>query len=191
MLNAERELAYLREAVPLIKNYLLSREPAWQLPGISGDAGQPFSMLSIGPILLMLSRLKARDLKGKALAELGEYEEKIFQNKIHNEISWKKKVGLDITSRARLWQAFLDDYHSDPQTAATSYSSAVAQRVILQLLWDELDDSGILVAPLQFMLQNMDAALRLIHLPGDFIWEHQLHSGFPKETFWYLYGKLI
>lgn len=190
MLNTEREMAYLREAVPILQHYLLSPDPAWQLPGIAGDAGQTLSMLTIGPLLFMLKRAKARGLSGDDLTELGGYEEQIFQIKIHNETIWKKKAGQDMTNRMRLWQKYLDEYRSDPRATAASYSNFIAQRVMLKLLWDELEVSGLLAAPLEFMLQSMDASLRLIFASGEFIWEPQLKTGFPSESFWYLYGKL-
>ncbi len=190
MSDANLELNYLYEAVPLLDRYLESKEVFWQLPGISSDPGQAFGALTVGVVLFMLKRLKARSLTDKEAAERDEYETRIFQSKLRNERSWMKKVGQDMTNRTRLWQSYLDEYRGDPVTSRNSYSHQVSQRVIMELLWEEQDQSSLLLAPLQFMLQTMDAVLKSIFVPGDFVWEEQLRSAFSKDTFWYLYGSL-
>jgi hypothetical protein len=42
----------------------------------------------------------------------------------------------------------------------------------------------------EFMLQSLDMALKIIFVEGDFVWESCLEKGFPRETFWYLYGMI-
>ncbi len=190
MSDANLELNYLYEAVPLLDRYLESKEVFWQLPGIARDPGQAFGALTVGVVLFMLKRLKARSLPDKVAAERDEYETRIFQSKLRNERSWMKKVGQDMTNRTRLWQTYLDEYRGDPVTSRNSYSHQVSQRVIMELLWEEQDQSSLLLAPLQFMLQTMDAVLKSIFVPGDFVWEEQLQPAFSKDTFWYLYGSL-
>jgi len=191
MLDAEHEMAYLREAVPLLKDYLLARDAAWQLPGVVGDGRQPYTMLTIGPLLFMLKRLKARKLTAYELEELGRFEEQIFQDKIHNENAWKKKAGQDMGSRLRLWQATWDEYQKDQQAVMAAYPTSIAQRVMLQLLWEEIEPAGLLAAPMQFTLQYLDVNLRMFFQPGDFIWEKVLQPAFPEETYWYLYGTMF
>jgi hypothetical protein len=190
MLNKDRELAYLRAAIPLLKDYLLSHDVAWQLPGIARDGEQPYSQLTLGPLLLILKRLKARGLTGTELEELGRYEEQIFQEKIHNESAWKKKAGQDMGSRMRLWQTAWEDYQKDQQSLVSAYPLVIAQRVMLQLLWDELEPAGLMATPLQFALQMADTNIKLFFQPGDFIWEPVLKPGFPEDTYWYLYGTM-
>jgi hypothetical protein len=190
MLNKDRELAYLRTAVPLLGKYLLARDAAWLLPGIAGDGGQPYTMLTLGPVLLILKRLKARGLGGSELEELGQYEEQIFQDKIHNENAWKKKAGQDTGSRLRLWQAAFDDYKKDPQAFVSAYPALVGQRVMLQLLLEELEPLGLLSTPMQFTLQMADTGMKLFFQPCPFIWEQELQRSFPEELYWYLYGNM-
>jgi hypothetical protein len=146
MLNKKLELDYLREAVPLLASYLLSKEAAFLLPGLSGRPELPFSQLTIGPLLLMLKRLKSRSLEGSALEELGQFEEQIFQLKIHNEAAWRRKAGQDLSNRARLWGATLEDARKEPRVFASAYANAAAQRVMIHLLWEEMETGGIHVA---------------------------------------------
>ena len=190
MLDAEHEMAYLREAVPLLKDYLLARDTAWQLPGVVGDGKQPYTMLTIGPLLFMLKRLKARKMATNELEELGKYEEQIFQEKIHNESAWKKKAGQDLGNRLRLWQATWDEYKKDQQAVVAAYPTAVAQRVMMQLLWEEIEPAGLLAVPMQFAMEYLDANMRMLFQYGDFIWEEALQPAFPEETYWYLYGTM-
>jgi hypothetical protein len=191
MLTVQRELAYLRAAVPLLKIYLQSSEPGMVLTEIAGDGGHPYSLLTLGPLLFILKRLKARRLTGETQDELGRYEEQIFQEKIHNESVWKKKAGQDLGSRIRMWQRTLDELNTDSMAITTSYPTAVDQRVIMQLLWEEIEMGGLLVAPLKFTLEYSDEMLRLFFHTGDFIWEEELKPAFPEETYWYLYGRVI
>jgi hypothetical protein len=101
-----------------------------------------------------------------------------------------KKVGQDLGIRMRQWGSYLDEYKKEPLTMISSYPHQISQRVILQALLDEQDPGNLLVAPLQFMLQTLDAALKVIFTPGDFIWEPALMAGFPKDMNWYLYGTI-
>ena len=103
---------------------------------------------------------------------------------------WMKKVGQDLGNRMRQWGAYLDEYHKDPLAMISSYPHQVSQRVILQALMDEQDPGNLLVAPLQFMLQTLDAAFKGYFNTGIFVWEPELMAGFPDETHWYLYGSL-
>ncbi len=190
MLDARHELIYLREAVPLLQNYLLGHDTAWQLPGVVGDGMQPYTLLTLGPLLFILKRLKARRLDTPDQEELGRYEEQIFQDKIHNEKAWKKKAGQDLSSRTRLWQQYLDEYKKDTQVVIAAYSTSVAQRVMLQLLGDEMEPVGLFAVPLQYTLDFLDVNLKMSFQPGDFIWEQELQSAFQEKTYWYLYGNL-
>ena len=62
MLNAELEINYLFEAVPLLDQYMGSKEVSWQLPGIAREPGYGFGALTIGVVLLMLKRLNLAPL---------------------------------------------------------------------------------------------------------------------------------
>jgi hypothetical protein len=190
VLDTKLELNYLYEAVPLLDKYLESKELFWQLPGIAREPGFAFGALTIGVVLLMLKRAKGRSLPEKLAAERGDYETRIFQSKIHNEKAWMKKVGQDFTNRARLWEKSLNEYRDDRIAAISSYPTQVSQRVIMQLLWEEQDSSSLLLTPLQFMIQTMDAALKQIFIPGAFIWDPELQPSFPEGTYWYLYGMM-
>jgi hypothetical protein len=189
-MDAKMELNYLYEAVPLLDRYLESKDAAWQLPGIAREPAYAFSQLTIGVVLFMLKRSKARELNEKQAAERDDYETRIFQSRIHNERAWMKKAGQDLGNRMRLWGGFLDGYHKDPQAMISTYPNQVSQRAILQSLWEEQDTGSLLIAPLQMMLQSLDAALKMIFEPGEFMWEPELVKGFPQDRYWFLYGSL-
>jgi hypothetical protein len=189
VLDTKMELNYLCEAVPLLDKYLESKDLFWQLPGIARDPGMAFETLTIGVVLFMLKRVKGRSLPEKLAAERDDYENRIFQSKIQNEKAWMKKVGQDF-NRAKLWEKFLNDYREDRVAAISSYPTHVSQRVIMQLLWEEQDSSNLLLTPLQFMIQTMDAVLKQIFIPGAFIWDPELQPAFPENTYWYLYGTM-
>ncbi|MBN2256550.1 MAG: hypothetical protein JW704_01850 [Anaerolineaceae bacterium] len=190
MLTSDIEINYLIEAVPLLDQYLNSKEFIWQLPGIARIPGLTFGSLTIGVVLFMLKRLKARSLSDKLETRSGDLEDRTFQAKIHNKISWMKKSGQDLNSRSRYWESFLNEYRDDPIAAVNRYPSQVSQRVIMQLLWEEQDPGSLYHSPLEFEIHHMDAILQADFLPGGFIWEDELQNAFPEDEFWYLYGRL-
>jgi predicted proteasome-type protease len=42
----------------------------------------------------------------------------------------------------------------------------------------------------QEALTQLDNMLRTKLISNDFIWDSELSVGFPREVYWYLYGKL-
>ena len=61
------------------------------------------------------------------------------------------------------------------------------QQVMLELLKTEVDQMPQAVTEL---LARLDAFLKTFLVSGDFLWEEELKDGFPKDTYWYLYGRL-
>ena len=86
----------------------------------------------------------------------------------------------------RLWSNYLTDYRQNPEGHADSYPHEVRYRVMLQLLMAEIH-----VQPSeQDSLSRLDSLLRANLTTGEFIWESDLQIGFPREVYWFLYGKL-
>jgi hypothetical protein len=176
MTSTEQDKAYLEAGIPELEAYLLSKELYWPISA----RGYSLPRLTIGGLLLAQARLEAR----------GEHIEshlpRLYGVRSKWRAAWETKAGREVGARMRLWSNYLADYRQNPEGHADAYPHEVRYRVMLHLLLAELP------APPaeQNVLTQLDGTLRARLSPGDFIWETDLEAGFPREVYWYLYGKL-
>jgi hypothetical protein len=176
MTSAEKDRAYLKAGIPELADYLLSGELYWPITA----RGYDLPRLTIGGILLAKTRLEARGERIEALmAQLDAVRSKW-------RAAWEAKAGREFQSRFVLWSNYLADYRHNPEGHTDAYPHEVSYRVILQLLLSELPAPP----PEREALFQLDGVLRSSFSPGDFIWETDLQSGFPREEYWFLFGKL-
>ena len=136
--------------------------------------------LTVGGILLAKTRLEARGERIEALVT--QLDTVISKWRV----AWEEKAGRGVQARMRLWGNYLSDYRQNPEGYADAYPHEIRYRVMLHLLMAELSPS----AAEQKELSSLDSLLRVNLISGDFIWENELRPGFPREVYWYLYGKL-
>jgi hypothetical protein len=85
-----------------------------------------------------------------------------------------------------MWADFIDEYSRAPEANADRYAYEVQRRVMLDLLLAD----GNAPEGVAELLGKLDALVKTFLVPGDFIWEAELQDGFPRNQYWYLYGKL-
>ena len=172
----EKDKAYLEAGVPELGDYLLSKELYWP---ISARGFTP-PRLTIGGLLLAQARLEAHGERIESpVAQLDGVRTKW-------RVAWEEKTCREVGARMRLWSNYLADYRHNPYQHADAYPHEVGYRVMLHLLMAELP-----ISPAeQAALSQLDETLRTSLIPGDFTWEAGLEAGFPREVYWYLYGKL-
>ena len=176
MTSVEQDKAYLETGIPELGDYLLSKELYWPISA----RGYSLPRLTIGGILLAQARLEARRERIEFLvSQLDGVRSKW-------RVAWETKAGREIEARMRLWSNYLADYRHNPENHADAYPHEVRYRVMMQLLLAELSTSPAE----QEGLPQLDSVLRASLSPGDFIWEADLQPGFPREIYWFLYGKL-
>lgn len=176
MTSAEKDRAYLEAGIPELEDYLLSDELFWPITARGFDLPR----LTIGGVLLAMTRLQARGAGIESLvAQLDAVRSKW-------RVAWETKAGRGVQTRMRLWGNYLADYRQNPEGQADVYPHEVRYRVMLHLLLAELPASP----SEQKELTQLDSLLRVNLVSGDFIWEAELQPGFPREVYWYLYGKL-
>jgi len=96
---------------------------------------------------------------------------------------WREKVRKEIPSRLSVWDSYLKEVMEQGISLA-EYRYQVRSRVILSLLHNE----GVIWEPEKiFRLDVLDDFLFSLLLPGSFIWETELESGFQKNEFPFLY----
>jgi len=184
----ENDYAFLRASVPQLENYLLSDVLYYPVTAeggrqLSGDT----TRLTLGNLLLSVRRLEA---DGLPVEIRNEAETALSQvNQIRNKwlSNWKRKAGVEIPNRLRLWKNYLEDWRENSPSAAGEYRYNVRLRVILELLFSESD---ALFVQEQALLRALDTRLKAKGTPGQFIWDPSYQSAFPSDHFWFLYLKV-
>lgn len=174
---------FLREALPDLRDYILSPDLYWPLKTRSAG-GIHLPQLTIGNLLLSQVRLAALERTSQPDDDLATITRQINEIRQDWRANWGLKAGREFVSRLNLWQQFLQELRPDPQRSVPVYATEVRMRAILHLLLPEGID---LPADQQEQLQMSDHILKGLTRPGPFVWEADLASGFPQADFWFLF----
>jgi len=176
MTSREKDRAYVEAGIPELEAYLLSNELFWPIT----TRGFDLPRLTIGGLLLAIKRLEAHG------AQIEPLLSRLDTVRSKWRVAWETKAGRGFQSRFNLWSNFLSDYRSSPEGHADAYPHEVSYRAMMKLLLAELPTPPAEQAG----LPQLDSLLRANFIHGDFIWEADLQSGFPKDEYWFLYGTL-
>ncbi len=181
------DLGFVQAGLDGLQEYLLSKEIFWPLAG-NPPAGTPdYPRLTLGALLLSTRRLGSYPpIPGKE----GEVHKLVSRlDEVHAKwrVMWENKARQSFSVRLRMWRDFLEDYRTSPQDNTDRYAYEVRLRAMLDLLQNE---AGKPLSAEGDLLHSLDAYLQSILVPGAFIWEPEVQSGFPKAEYWYLYGSL-
>lgn len=182
---AEYELAYLRNCVPLLENYLLSEEIYWQLGAGPPTGAAPFPSFTLGGVLLLRAKAAARHLTAAQQDELERLNHLIDACRGHWRVAWSRKAGREHRARLGLWRMYLEEYFEQPDANIDRYPYEVNRRVQVHLLAAEADRVPRSDAEL---MASLDRRLHAVFVPGAFVWEMDLARGFPTGVYWYLWG---
>lgn len=178
------ELAYIQSALEELGAYLLSKELFW--PVSTYPSKGKVSKLTPGNLLLSLTKLKAylneRLLSPDQKTAYAQCRREIDAVRHKWSVAWESKVAHEFQSRLRQWTHYLNELDKNLEAHAPFYSSEVRSRVLLELL---RISSGENLGP---DLADLDTVLQVKLSPADFVWDSSLVSGFPQETYWFLYA---
>ena len=187
MPTLEYDLGYLRVALTMLDDYLLSNDLYWSI-GTSPPSGKPaYPSLTLGGLLLTQARAHAHPSPGKLIEQIALADEQLNAVRGRWRSAWGRKAARDYHARLNLWRDFLEEYRQNPEANLDRYAYEVRRRVMLGLLDKEADE--IPQAEVE-LLAGLDRLLRIVLIPGGFVWQKELASGFPEEPYWYLYGRL-
>lgn len=187
MPSPEYDLGYLQAGLNILESYLLSSELYWTI-GVSPPGGGPaYPQLTLGGINLSLARLRSRNLSVQNEAKFTLLEADFDAMRSRWQVAWEEKASHEFHARLFLWRDFLEEYRAHPANHVDRYAYEVSRRVMLQLLSSDAVKVPQVEAEL---LDGLDALLKSIFIPGPFIWETEFADGFPRSTYWYLYGKI-
>lgn len=187
MSSAEYELRYLEAGLAVLESYLLSGDLYWPI-GIKAQRGErPYPLLTLGGLLLSERRAHAFPLTMEQRTRLEQVDTQIDALRSNWRVAWGQKAAVEFRSRLNLWRNFIEEYRDNPEAHFDRYAYEVSRRVQLQLLGQDAEKLSDAETNL---LNGLDQYLRAKLNPGEFVWESEIQSGFPLDTFWYLYGTL-
>ena len=191
MSSVERDLRFLEGAVEQLKTYLLSNEMYWplRLGTIAGE--EPYPPLTPGNLLLFRARLRGRQdggtLEHGHKVSFLEVEEQLDALTKAWQVAWEGKLRRETMSRMEQWKIKLDEISADLPNRSGYYKGDVRERVLIELLVDELGERALMEIAL---LISLDERLRGLTVEGAFLWDDDLQDIFDKAKYWYLYRTL-
>lgn len=187
MPDPQYDLIYLKAGLSGLNDYLHSDEVYWPLHAVSQSGQPPFPQLTLDGLLLAVARLQARTLPIQQEAQFQQLVSELEVVRGKRRVAWEKKATHNFRARLTLWRNFLVELRDDPEAHADRYSYEVTRRVQLALLSEDARQRPAAEDELLYML---DALLKALFVPGDFVWDSELAPGFPPSTYWYLYGHI-
>lgn len=186
-----RDAAFCRIMTAEMEDYLKSNVLFWE-PSRRDLTGVDLPKLTMGGLFLaqrrletLRERLTANQLQALEAAEQAlAYQEKEWRNRLVNKLS------RELRSRLDSWAWYLDDYSAQPGAAAAHYLHQIETRVKIELLLLEAEQIDWAVEETRQRLAVLDGRLRTNFVPGDFCWPAPLAKGFPRDRFWYLWGRI-
>jgi hypothetical protein len=185
--SIEYDLRYLESGLVDLEGYLLSKELYWPVGAAPPPGDPPYPRLTLGNLLLSRARLGARNLTPAQQEQLERQDQKLKETRARWHSAWEGKAQHEYQVRLNLWRDFLNDYRQNPSGNTDRYAYEANRRVLLDLLEPE---AGTIPPAEREMLSGLDGLLRVVFVPGGFVWEPELQKAFPERKFWYLYGRL-
>lgn len=182
-MTPEIDLAFIRESLPDLRDYLFSKEIYWRLN--SSSKGAKLSQLTIGNLLLCQTRLRLAQLPSQQKNDFLQISAGIEQIQAEWLANWRIKAGQEFRSRLNLWNQYMRELRGDIRQHSPFYVNEVRHRAIMALLQSGEHVNDLAKEEAQVLL--VDQILRAITQPGLFIWEPEYASGFPESQFWFLY----
>jgi hypothetical protein len=182
------DLAACRAMTEEFEAYLKSDVLYWQMDA-SRPGGHQLPKLTVSGFLERAMRLRAAPLTPAQRAALDEATRRFEQARDAHHSRYLTRVVHDLRGRLDAWEWFLDDYTKRPNEEALYYPAQAHTRLAAELLLDELKGRPD-VAEFAHRLVGLDERLRAYWLDGAFVWHESLSHAFPKDRFWWLYGRL-
>lgn len=187
MSSPQHQLDFIHGCIDQLEDYLLSDQLYWQVSLRSASGSPPYPQLTLGNLLLFQHQAAAWSEDAESARRLSQYSSEIDVIRTRWISHWRKKASSEVQARIKLWRDYLQEYRKDPEGNFDRYEYEVTRRAMLEWL---LHEAGPPESAEQKLLSSLDQILKNLLVKGEFIWDVEMRSEFPKEVFWYLYGKL-
>jgi hypothetical protein len=177
MTSADVQLAWYAAALDELPAFLLSSEVVWTMEHPPAQLRQD---LSLGGLLLIRDSLRAQGgLSASAQRRLDELDRRWEDLRRSHAVALERKAEQELRMRVNLWRAYLTEL-SDRRGVAEEYPYQVRQRAMVE----RLAELGAVAD-----VSDADDRLRDVIRPAAFVWEAGLERAYPKDRYWFLYGR--
>lgn len=173
------ECEFLIASADELENYLHSGADTWRVAG-----SNLFPPLTPGYVLLTIKRLAGSNLAKNENDQVQKAIADIEKVRLRWISAWQKRIEQEIPQRLRLWSNYLEGLAQSRNSAHPELRWAIRWRVILALLEDQVENYNQRFGQ---KMSILDDRLRLITVPGKFVWEQSLELIFDRTEFWFLY----
>jgi len=182
------ELAACRAMAGEFEAYLKADVLYWQMDA-ARPGGEQLPKLTLGGFLERAWRLRAAPLSPaqRAALDAAIHQFELARDAHHQR--FEIHALHDLRGRLDAWAWFLDDYARLPNEEAPYYPAQAHTRLAIALLLDELAGYPE-AAPCAQRRSALDERLRADWIAGAFVWHNSLAHAFPRESYWWLYGRL-
>jgi hypothetical protein len=187
MKSFEYDLGYLQAGLDVIEDYLLSDDVFWPLCANPPASEPDYPRLTLGGLLLAKERLKTYPATHSQGVQREQVISDLDQIRSKWRVAWENKAGRSFSARLRMWRDFIEEYQMSPHDNADRYKYEVRLRVMITLLISESKRQQQADVDL---LSGLDEYLKSVLEMDGFLWEPEIQTGFPANTYWYLYGFL-
>jgi len=186
-LDPSADLTACRAMASEFEAYLKADVLYWQMDA-ARPGGEQLPKLTIGGFLERARRLRATLLSSTQRAGLDEAIHQFEQARDAHRQRYEVHALHDLRGRLDAWAWYLDDYAKRPGEEAPYYPAQAHTRLAIALLLDELAGHPE-AAPFIQRCSALDERLRADWIMGAFVWHKSLEHAFPRESFWWLYGR--
>lgn len=188
--SLKRDLQELLEMSGKLGEYLLG-DALYMPVGGGFFRGSTTPQLTIGSFLLRRRRLS--QLRGEMNpAQLAKLDSVLARHDaLQREwrLHYEKKLNREVPSRLKVMVAFFRECGESPRDCASAYPVEAMRRTIVQEILLAMDVFNYDASNLAAGAQRTDLALRRLLHSGAFVWSSQLEAIYPRNVFWWLYGR--
>lgn len=184
------DLAACQAMAGEFETYLKSDVLYWQMDA-AHPGGEQLPKLTLGGFLERAWRLRAAPLSSAQLAALDKAVRRFEQARDAHRQRYVTRALHDLRGRLDAWAWYLDDYAKQPIEEAPYYPAQAHTRLAIAVLLAQSELAhDAEAASLTHRLFALDERLRADWIAGAFVWHSSLAHAFPREQFWWLYGRL-
>ena len=187
----EDEVVLLQAMAAELEAYLLGDDLYRQLV-IRTSRGDQMPRMSLGSFLETLARLEeaanAGHLSPSQWEVLTEARHRLEELRRRFPTAYRDKLVRELKSNLDSWSWFLQECAEDLRRCRDEYPFEVRLRNRIATLMDAL--GAEVPAQHAARLERLDAQLRRLFVPGPFVWAEELKARYPRDRYWWLYGRI-
>lgn len=185
--SADAKLAILESMVEHLDDYLDDERLFKTITAYPPD-GERLVKLTIGAMLDLIDELQSRDLAAIHEEKLTELKQRAGRIRQQRSGAYFEKVAHELKSYADSWRWFLQSCEDGEQRCVTEYPDEVSTRLRIERLLDEAGDRPE-TTDQRRRIEKLDRRLRDIWSPGDFVLRDAPADAYPRDAYWWLYGR--